>query len=228
MNARGQTVCLNMIVKDEAHVIGRCLATARPLIDAWVVSDTGSTDGTQALIRELLADLPGTLLERPWVDFAHNRTEVLDASRGLCDYSLIIDADDMLEIDDGFALPALDADAYSLRIGDASLSYHRKQLVRSAASLALTSACSTSTSSATSRGPRRSWRGCGWSASARGPGARPAHLPQRRDRLREGPARRARQLTLCLLPRPELPRREGARAGAAAIPPTDDHGGLAR
>ena len=68
MNARGQTVCLNMIVKDEAHVIGRCLATARPLIDAWVVSDTGSTDGTQALIRELLADLPGTLLERPWVD----------------------------------------------------------------------------------------------------------------------------------------------------------------
>jgi glycosyltransferase involved in cell wall biosynthesis len=132
MNARGQSVCLNMIVKNEAHVIGRCLATVRPLIDAWVISDTGSTDGTQALIRELLADIPGTLLERPWVDFAHNRTEVLEASRSVGDYSLIIDADDMLEIDDGFALPALDADAYNLRIGDASLSYHRKQLVRGA------------------------------------------------------------------------------------------------
>jgi glycosyltransferase involved in cell wall biosynthesis len=119
-----------MIVKNEAHVIGRCLATVRPLIDAWVISDTGSTDGTQALIRELLADIPGTLLERQWVDFAHNRTEVLEASRGLCDYTLIIDADDMLEIEDGFALPPLDADAYNVRISDGSVSYHRKQLVR--------------------------------------------------------------------------------------------------
>ena len=64
-----------MIVKNEAHVIRRCLDSVRPLIDRWVIVDTGSTDGTQALIRELMADVPGELHERPWVDFSTNRNQ---------------------------------------------------------------------------------------------------------------------------------------------------------
>lgn len=131
MNPHGQTVCLNMIVKNEAHVIRRCLESARPLIDAWVIADTGSTDGTQEIIRETLADVPGTLLERPWVDFAHNRTEVLEASRGRSDYSLVIDADEEFAIDDGFVMPRLSADSYNLTVDYGGTAYHRKQLVRS-------------------------------------------------------------------------------------------------
>ena len=69
------TICLNMIVKNEAHVIRRCLDSVRPLIDTWVIVDTGSTDGTQDLIREIFADLPGELHERPWHDFGYNRSE---------------------------------------------------------------------------------------------------------------------------------------------------------
>jgi glycosyltransferase involved in cell wall biosynthesis len=132
MNAQGQTICLNMIVKNEAHVIRRCLESARPLIDAWVIADTGSTDGTQQIIREVMAGIPGTLLERPWVDFAHNRTEVLDESRGRCDYNLIIDADEEFAIDRGFTMPALDADSYNLEVRYSGLAYHRKQMVRGA------------------------------------------------------------------------------------------------
>jgi len=44
------TVCLNMIVKNESEVITRCLKSVLPLIDYWVISDTGSTDGTQKII----------------------------------------------------------------------------------------------------------------------------------------------------------------------------------
>lgn len=132
MNERGQTVCLNMIVKNEAHVIRRCLESARPLIDDWVISETGSTDGTQDIIREVLADIPGTLIERPWVDFAHNRAEVLETSRGRCDYTLIIDADEEFAIDDGFVMPALDADAYNISVRFNGFTDHRRQLVRSA------------------------------------------------------------------------------------------------
>jgi glycosyltransferase involved in cell wall biosynthesis len=66
-----------------------------------VIVDTGSTDGTQELIREALADLPGALIERPWVDFAHNRNEALAAARGRCDYILLIDADDTVAFDGG-------------------------------------------------------------------------------------------------------------------------------
>jgi glycosyltransferase involved in cell wall biosynthesis len=132
MNTQGQTISLNMIVKNEAPVIQRCLASVRPIIDQWVIVDTGSTDGTQALVREAMADLPGALIERPWVDFAHNRNEALAAARGRCDYILLIDADDTLAFDEGFALPALRCDAYHVAMHHGPIAYHRKQLVRSA------------------------------------------------------------------------------------------------
>ncbi|HBD39264.1 MAG TPA: family 2 glycosyl transferase, partial [Cupriavidus sp.] len=44
-------ICLSMIVKNEAAVIERCLRAVRPHIHAWAISDTGSTDGTQDIIR---------------------------------------------------------------------------------------------------------------------------------------------------------------------------------
>jgi hypothetical protein len=132
MNASGQSICLNMIVKNEASVIRRCIDSVRPLVDHWVIVDTGSTDGTQDIIRAHLHDLPGELLERPWRDFAHNRSEALQLARGRSDYTLIIDADDTLEIDPNTVLPALSADSYMLEIADASIVYQRMQLVRSA------------------------------------------------------------------------------------------------
>ena len=130
MNASGQTVCLCMIVKNEAPVIRRCLDSVRPIIDHWVIVDTGSTDGTQDIIRDHLKDLPGELHERPWQDFAHNRSEALTLARTHGDYSLIIDADDELALPEGFRLPELTADAYVLDIHNPPLRYRRIQLVR--------------------------------------------------------------------------------------------------
>lgn len=121
-----------MIVKNEAPVIRRCLDSVRSLIDHWVIVDTGSSDGTQALIREHYKDLPGELHERPWRNFAHNRSEALALARPHGDYTLIIDADDHLEIPPGFVMPALDADAYTLDIHFAGTRYQRVQLVRNA------------------------------------------------------------------------------------------------
>jgi glycosyltransferase involved in cell wall biosynthesis len=92
------SICLNMIVKNEAHVIARCLASARPLVDAWCIVDTGSSDGTQDKVRELMAGVPGTLHERPWKNFGHNRSEALELARTEgCDYLLFIDADEWFD-----------------------------------------------------------------------------------------------------------------------------------
>ncbi len=132
MKTSNQIICLNMIVKNEAPVIRRCLDSVRPIIDHWVIVDTGSTDGTQEIIREHLRDLPGELHERPWRDFAHNRSEALQLACGKGDYTLIIDADDALEISPDTTLPALNADSYTIEIRDATTVYSRTQLVRSA------------------------------------------------------------------------------------------------
>jgi glycosyltransferase involved in cell wall biosynthesis len=106
------TVCLNMIVKDEAHVIARCLDSVRPYIDHWVIVDTGSSDGTQDLIRRHYRDVPGTLHERPWRDFGTNRSEAIALARGKADYILVMDADHELHAPAGFRFAALHADAY--------------------------------------------------------------------------------------------------------------------
>ncbi len=90
---RKPTICLCMIVKDEAKVIERCLGSVRDLIDTWVISDTGSTDGTQELIRRALDGIPGELHEEPWTNFGHNRTLNIRHARGKADYLLLIDAD---------------------------------------------------------------------------------------------------------------------------------------
>jgi glycosyltransferase involved in cell wall biosynthesis len=131
MNAAGQIVCLNMIVKNEAAVIRRCLDSVRPIIDTWVIVDTGSTDGTQEIVRDYLRDLPGELHERPWKDFAHNRSEALALARQKSEYTFIIDADDTLEIAPGTVLPVLTADSYPIEIRDSTIAYQRIQLVRS-------------------------------------------------------------------------------------------------
>ena len=112
MSAPRPTICLNMIVKDEARVIRRCLDNVRPLIDHWVIVDTGSTDDTRRIISEAYADLPGTLHERPWKNFGHNRSEAVALCARKADYILTVDADEMLLREPDFSFGTLEADSY--------------------------------------------------------------------------------------------------------------------
>lgn len=109
-----KTICLNMIVKNEKEVIKRCLESTLPLIDSWVIVDTGSTDGTQEIIREYLKNIPGRLYERSWVNFGHNRQEALELAKSKADYILFMDADDILVFSENFKRPPLTSDFYSI------------------------------------------------------------------------------------------------------------------
>ena len=112
IDTRHSTICLNMIVKNEAHIINRCLQSIIPHVDYWVISDTGSTDGTQDIIKQVMKDIPGELIEHEWKDFGHNRDQVLQHSKGKADYILTIDADEWLEFEDGMSFKNLSADSY--------------------------------------------------------------------------------------------------------------------
>ncbi|MDN3505321.1 MAG: glycosyltransferase [Rhabdochlamydiaceae bacterium] len=110
------TVCLNMIVKNEADVICNCLKSVKPYIDTWVIVDTGSTDGTQELIKNEMKDMPGHLYERPWIDFAHNRNEAMQLAQNKADYYLFIDADETLDIQDDSELLHLSDQFYTITV----------------------------------------------------------------------------------------------------------------
>lgn len=119
-----------MIVKNEADVVVETLDSVAPYISSWVIVDTGSTDGTQDVIRKNMARLgiSGELHERPWRDFGHNRTEALNLAQGHGDYIWVIDADDIVVGTPNFS--RLSADIYRMRLGDASFIYWRPQIFR--------------------------------------------------------------------------------------------------
>jgi len=94
-----------MIVKQEAETIIQCLNSVSHFITSWCIVDTGSTDGTQQIIRDYFASrfIPGELHERPWRDFGTNRTEAIELALAMPhekDYLFVMDADDTLEVTD--------------------------------------------------------------------------------------------------------------------------------
>jgi glycosyltransferase involved in cell wall biosynthesis len=136
VSADRKTIGLCMIVKDEAHVILGCLESVRPFVDCVLIEDTGSSDGTQTVIREWLSrvGLPGEVYDEPWRGFAYNRSHALARLREnkSVDYALIIDADDVLEVPPGFKMPRLKVDSYTLEIRHQELCHWRPHLLRNA------------------------------------------------------------------------------------------------
>jgi hypothetical protein len=128
INDKLMSLAACLIVKNEALVIGRCLASLRGLVDAVVIVDTGSTDKTIEGIRGLDFPVPIHLHERPWKNFAHNRTELLRLASPVADYLLLLDADQTLK----GHVPPLTADSYSLRLRNGRLEWWNMLLVRSA------------------------------------------------------------------------------------------------
>ncbi len=116
------TVTLALIVKDAEGSVGRCITSVLPLVDRWLIIDTGSTDGTKDEILSAVGDLPGELLDRPWKNFAHNRTELLMEARSRSTgYTLMLDADMLVVIDAD--MPPLVADEYLVMLHDRDLLY---------------------------------------------------------------------------------------------------------
>jgi tetratricopeptide (TPR) repeat protein len=145
--AKKQTICLSMIVKNEAAVIRRCLESVKPFVDKYIIVDTGSTDGTQRIAAEVLSGKTGAVLneappKRKWYqrakpfDFAKHRNISLEAARKSgCDYVLFIDADEELTLVDGATgtFPPLTFDRYvaNFRQMQSGRLWHRSLLIKS-------------------------------------------------------------------------------------------------
>lgn len=126
-------LCLSMIVKNETHIIKECLDSIHPYVDYWVIVDTGSTDGTQELIKQYFAEkgIPGELHERPWVGFGHNRTEALELCNGKAEWAWMIDADDYIQGKFEFPVnPPNEIDGWALKFARGEFEWWRTQIFR--------------------------------------------------------------------------------------------------
>src|SRR5277367_1611612 len=93
---------LAMIVKNGASTLRECLAIVAGLADQIVIADTGSTDGTAPLARELGA----TVFDVPWQDdFSHARNAALQALT--TDWALVMDDDEELDPEARAKIPSL-------------------------------------------------------------------------------------------------------------------------
>lgn len=112
-----KTICLCAIVRNESKVIKRLIDSCHKIIDYWVIIDTGSTDDTRCVINEVMRGykIKGELHKSKWVNFGHNRSELMKMAKGKADYLLLADADFEYIIDPRFNKKDLKYDWYHLR-----------------------------------------------------------------------------------------------------------------
>jgi (heptosyl)LPS beta-1,4-glucosyltransferase len=77
-----------ILTKNEAHHISDCVAALRPWVEAVVVWDSGSSDGTPALAQQAGA----LVVTRPFDNYAAQRQAALDALAA--EWVLFVDADE--------------------------------------------------------------------------------------------------------------------------------------
>lgn len=127
---------LCQIVKNESHVIERCLNSVKRLIDYALIVDTGSTDNTVDVIRNWLDEhqIAGEVVSEPWQNFAYNRTFALRKlmEKDFIDYALMLDADEILVFDKKFDTCNfkynLTSDVYNVVTKMGGCTYNRPQI----------------------------------------------------------------------------------------------------
>ena len=84
-------ISIVLICKDEVDIIGRTLKTLEGITDDIIVYDSGSTDGTQALVNTFNVNLQ----EGTWEGFGKTKNKANQFAK--YDWVLNLDADEMLD-----------------------------------------------------------------------------------------------------------------------------------
>ncbi|MHB1952639.1 MAG: tetratricopeptide repeat protein [Sulfobacillus sp.] len=132
-------LCLCMIVKNEGHIIERCIESALPWISAISICDTGSTDDTVSRIQAFSDRLPVHVGHEPFENFGASRSISFVQTRDFVkeldwdlsrSYALFLDADMELRVEAGYNFEGLTASGYNLVQKNGNLVYANTRLAR--------------------------------------------------------------------------------------------------
>ena len=129
-------LALNFICKDESHVIEKMLDSAKGIVDLIVVNDTGSTDGTQQIIKNFgeKHNIPTYVFERPFDDFEKSRTWAMEKLKEVVKelewdpskvHGFWFDCDEQLVIDSKFDKNQFTKDLYMINTYIGAMKYTR-------------------------------------------------------------------------------------------------------
>ncbi len=82
---------LTMIVKNAGDTFEKVLEENLKYIDQWTILDTGSTDGTQDVIKKVLKCKKGNLYEEPFINFRESRNRCLELAPNNCKFKIMLD-----------------------------------------------------------------------------------------------------------------------------------------
>lgn len=130
---------LILMVKNESKIIERCMKSVDGLVDAFCVTDTGSTDNTRDIVKDFLKTRKGCLIECEWKDFGHNRTISFEGAQAYVrdtlkwdtkdTYGLLLDGD-MVFVPGTLKKQALGEVGYTIVQFAGNLQYPNCRLVR--------------------------------------------------------------------------------------------------
>ena len=129
---KNKTIGLNMIVKNEEKVIKKCLDSVTPLIDYYLIVDTGSTDNTIKIIEETMKGhgIPGKVVQAEWTNFCDARNRALKEIEGKTDWVFWLDADETLRIEKDFSKSKMSKELEGMTIGETMVDYDTSRYTR--------------------------------------------------------------------------------------------------
>ena len=132
-------ICYTMIVKNAGPILEQVLESNLPFFDRWCILDTGSTDGTQEVIKRVLKNKKGKLYEEPFVDFKVSRNRCLDLAGHTCKFLCMLDDTYSLKgnIRSFMELVRGDqfSDSFSLMIKSDDTEYYSNRIIKSTTNL---------------------------------------------------------------------------------------------
>ncbi|AYV85476.1 MAG: hypothetical protein Satyrvirus18_13 [Satyrvirus sp.] len=91
--------CFVAIVRNESHIIKRCLDSISNIATSYIICDTGSTDGTPEIIKTYMKEkqIPGEVIHKEWLNYGYNKSYLMEQAynKSKAKYIIWHDADEV-------------------------------------------------------------------------------------------------------------------------------------